>query len=288
MNWEETIQYIRKQPEYKWLVEKAYFEEDLPLNVERYKASEEFAETKKLLKSHAPNARTILDVGSGNGISSIAFALDGYKVSVSEPDPSETVGAGAVRKLKALYKIDRLDVYEAYAEKIDFSDRLFDVVYVRQAMHHAYDLNLFVKNLAGLLKPGGLFITVRDHVIYDEADKQWFLQSHPLQKFYGGENAFTEVQYKKAITDAGLDILKVLKHYDSVINYYPLTELEYNKAFSLRESEIQKMLVSKIGFFGRIPLAFILYKRKLGFNLKSFYDEKQVPGRMYSFIAKKV
>jgi len=36
MNWHETIEYIRTCPEYKELVEKAYLEEDLPLNIERF------------------------------------------------------------------------------------------------------------------------------------------------------------------------------------------------------------------------------------------------------------
>ena len=100
MNWHETIIYIRTKPEYKFLVEKAYFEEDLPLNVERFRNEEEFKETLILLKKYAPNAKNILDIGAGNGISSVAFALAGYNVTVVEPDASDTVGAEAIRKLK--------------------------------------------------------------------------------------------------------------------------------------------------------------------------------------------
>lgn len=285
MTWEETIQYIRTLPEYAELVEKAYFDEDLLLNVERFRNSEEYEETKKLLKHYAPNAKTILDIGSGNGISSIALALDGYELTASEPDASNTVGAGAIRKLKKYYGISNMAIYEEYAEKISFPDRLFDVVYIRQAMHHAYNLQMFIKNLSRLIKPGGLLMTVRDHVIYDEEDKNLFLENHPLQKFYGGENAFTEVEYKSAIEQAGFSIQRIFRHYESVINYFPLSVKEYKSKLIEQEKQLKKNLIKKIGFFGRIPLVFDLYKKKIGFSNNTFFNEHTIPGRMYSFIA---
>src|SRR5947209_473204 len=82
--------------------------------------------------------------------------------------------------------MDDITVHQSFAEDIGFGDEIFDIVYVRQAMHHAYDLEIFVKECARVLKKGGLFITIRDHVIRDEKDKAWFLEMHPLQKFYGG------------------------------------------------------------------------------------------------------
>src|SRR6516165_567809 len=98
MTWEETIQFIRTQPEYKKLVEQAYFEADLPFNVERFKSSEEYQSTKKLIEEYIPlkSSTKLLDIGSGNGISSIAFALDEVQVVAVEPDPSLTIGAGAI------------------------------------------------------------------------------------------------------------------------------------------------------------------------------------------------
>ena len=57
MNWEETIQFIRTQPEYNELVEKAYFDENLPVNVERFKKSEEYKETLSLILHYSPDAK---------------------------------------------------------------------------------------------------------------------------------------------------------------------------------------------------------------------------------------
>ena len=285
MTWEQTIEYIRTKPEYNDLVEKAYFDEDIKLNVERFRNSEEYKETLLLLKEFSPSAKTILDVGSGNGISAISFALDGYKVTATEPDKSDTVGAGAIRKLKKEFELTDLDVYEEFAEDINFSNTTFDVIYVRQAMHHAYNLNQFVGNIAKLLKPGGILLTARDHVIYDQKDKDWFFESHPLHKFYGGENAFTAAEYKSAITGAGLTIIKELKYYDSVINYYPAS-IETLKNFKKGQCDLLRaMLKKKIGFLANIPLVFKWYQQKN----KNFLllDEKNTAGRMYSYLSKK-
>jgi ubiquinone/menaquinone biosynthesis C-methylase UbiE len=213
LNWEQTIQFIRTKPEYKDLVEKAYFEENLPLNVERFRQSEEFQETKQLLKQLTPNARFLLDIGSGNGISAVSFALEGYDVVTVEPDPSNTIGAGAIRQLKAHYNLSNLEVYESFAEDIKFPGETFDIVYSRQCMHHAYDLARFVSEAFRVLKKSGIFITVRDHVVYDQKDKDLFLEAHPLHKFYGGENAFTLNEYEGALKKAGFTIEKRLGHY---------------------------------------------------------------------------
>ena len=75
-------------------------------------------------------------------------------------------------------------------------------------MHHAQDLNKFIKESARVLKRGGHLFTIRDHVIFNESDKEWFFQNHPLHKFYGGENAYTAEEYRNAFQQAGLVIFK--------------------------------------------------------------------------------
>lgn len=285
MTWDETIKFIRSQPEYSDLVKQAYLEENLSLNVERFRESEEFNETLSLLNKYTPNASRVLDIGSGNGVSAIAFALQGYQVTVCEPDPSETVGAAAIRILRDHYKLENLKIYEQYAEELKLSDHKFDLIYVRQAMHHAYNLKLFLKNLGTLVKAKGYLFTVRDHVVYDEEDKKWFLENHPLQKFYHGENAFTKAEYCEAIEEAGFTILTVLKHFDSVINYFPMSREAYNNIVSNAESKLDELLEKKLGRVGRIPLLQQCYKKWRGFDSKKLFDETKIPGRMYSFIA---
>ncbi len=286
MTWEQTIQYIRTKPEYKILVEKAYFEEDLPVNVERFRNDAEFLETLKLLKEYAPDAKKILDIGAGNGISSVALALFGYEVTVVEPDKSETIGAGAIRKLKEYYKLENLEVFEAFAEEIKFPDTHFDIVYVRQCMHHAYNLEKFVEEASRVLKKNGLFITIRDHVVFGEEDKKWFLEMHPLQKYYGGENAFSPQEYKNAMTKAGLSVEKEIKYYDSIINYFPKETKEIQNHIAISYQNRKNSLQQKIGKLADFAPFQWLYNFYLDTKIGKIkpLDEIKTAGRMYSYI----
>jgi len=193
MNWEETIEHIRKTPSYAALVQDAYLGADLKGNVERFRNSQEYKATLAELKKAVGHKKDIhiLDIGAGNGISTISFALDGYKVTASEPDPSETIGAGAIRKLIEIYQLSNVEVIEEFGEALPFGDNTFDVVYGRQVMHHAYDLTQFAVDLYRVLKKEGVLITIRDHVVENASEKEAFLKRHPLQKYYGGENAFS-------------------------------------------------------------------------------------------------
>jgi len=285
MNWEETIGYIQDNPEYDFLVEKSYFDKNLSLNVERFKNSSEFNETLKILRTYKPSTSSILDIGSGNGISVINFALEGYKVDAVEPDKSNLVGSGAIQLLKDKYKLNQVTIHDKFAEDIKFEDNSFDVVYIRQAMHHANDLNKFIRECARVLKPNGLLMTIRDHVVYNEKDKKWFLDNHPLHKFYGGENAFSEEDYSNAMIQSGLEIQKVLRFYDSEINYYPMTDTEIEKLKSKFKANKIQALQKKIGILSRSILIQNIMFKYLNFKGIKALNEKNIPGRMYSFIA---
>lgn len=287
MNWEETIIKIRKDPDFKDLVRDAYFDEDLIVNVERFRKSPEFFETLRLLREYKRDARKILDIGSGNGIAAVSFALEGYEVLAIEPDPSVTIGAGAIRILKEYYQLRNLEVKELFAEELFKENAAFDIVYVRQALHHAHNLNLFVKSASGLLKPGGIFVAVREHVIYNEKDKQWFLASHPLQKYYGGENAFTLSEYNYAFNAAGLKLLKSLSHYENVINYSPLNENDISQIKIKEIDQYKKYLANRYPVIGETTLLWIIYKWIKKISEKKIPDEKRLAGRLFSFICKK-
>lgn len=285
MNWHETINHIRNQPQYAELVKQAYFDEDLILNIERFGESEEFAETLRIINQYAPQGKSVLDIGAGNGVSSINFALKGFDVTVIEPDSSDLVGANAIRILKDHYGLTSMSIYEGYAEDLALEENSFDHVYIRQAMHHARDLKKFISECARVLKPGGILITVRDHVVYNDKDKKWFLETHPLHKYYGGENAFTSKEYMDAMSLAGLFVIEELKYYDSVLNYFPASKhtVEDNK---VTNNQLRQELRKKIGALSDFDLFFKIYKIVKGKSGLSV-DEKEIPGRMYSYISKK-
>jgi len=271
MNWHETIEHIREDTAYRQDVEEAYLSADLIANVEKFRYSAEFKETLKLLSSlNISKNATLLDVGAGNGISSIAFALEGYKVTALEPDTSDTIGAGAIAQLKEEYGLHQMTIESTYGEDMPFENEIFDIAYARQCMHHAYDLREFTKSIYRVVKPGGVLLTVRDHVVSDDAEKQIFLEKHPLHKFYGGENAFTLEQYKGAIADAGFKFEKIIAPADSVINYSP-----WNR------QRVNAILKQKLGAWAanRVFIGLSWYVLKYRLN--------RLPGRLYSFAAKK-
>jgi ubiquinone/menaquinone biosynthesis C-methylase UbiE len=288
MNWHETISLIREDPIYSYLVKKTYLEQDLCSNIKIFSTSEEFKETLDVLKKFNPQGTTLLDVGAGNGISAINFAFNGYQVSAVEPDESDSVGSKAIEFLIQHYRLKNLGVFNAYAENMPFENGTFDIVYSRQALHHASNLKDFLKECARLLKPGGILFTVRDHVIKNDLDKQIFLNSHPLHKYYGGENAFTITEYETAFAEAGLHQILKLGHYESVINYYPMTIDEFNNYPAEVISNFKKKLSSKIGKFSRLPGFTMLYKIKNGlFSTKDYLKEDNVSGKLYSFVYQK-
>jgi len=271
MNWHETIEFIRKEPSFQRLVGEAYLSADLKLNVERFKDSEEFKETLRLISSlNIPKTAKLLDVGAGNGISAIAFALAGYQVTALEPDESETIGHGAITELKEAYTLPGLNIEASFAEDMTLPDNYFDMVYARQCMHHASDLRQFMKSIYRVTKPGGLLLTVRDHVVSDEADKRAFLVKHPLHKFYGGENAFTLDEYKDAFIGAGFKIKEVLGPVSSVINYAPAGV-----------ERVKTVLRQKFGPWAANPLFINLGWQMLKYKLNT------LPGKLYTFIAEK-
>ncbi len=82
------------------MVKYAYLEEDLLLNVQRFEKSEEWRLTLKLIDEFKSGSLRILDVGCGNGIAAIYLSMLVHAVVAVDPDQSDTVGSGAVRKLK--------------------------------------------------------------------------------------------------------------------------------------------------------------------------------------------
>lgn len=283
MTWEETIIYVRELESYKQLIEDSYLHSDLKKNVEKFKESSEFKETLRFIDKYQNSRKQndpirLLDLGAGNGISSISFALNNYQVTAVEPDSSATVGFGAINSLKKAYDLDKLEVLPSYGESLPFENGSFDVVYARQAMHHANDLKQFVKEAGRVLKKGGVLFTIRDHVVNDKFQKSEFLKNHPLESFYKGENAFSLEEYKNAISSARLSPLLQLGPLDSIINYSPLSKsdllLEFKQIFH-RKTGITIPDTEPFNTF-----IFKLFKWKTN-NLKNN------AGRLYSFIARK-
>ncbi len=265
ISWEESVTMLKSQPDKQELVKACFFDDPLDEALSRYYSSSEWVEIQELLKKVYRGKA--LDIGAGRGIASFALAKDGWNVFALEPDSSEMIGSGAIKKIARDFAL-QIEVIETKGENLPFEDNSFDLVHARQVLHHASDLGQMCKEIYRVLKPGGTFIATREHVISKKSDLNKFLEKHPLHHLYGGENAFLLKEYLSAITNSGLKISKILKPYSSNINLYPLTK---------------ETLLEKIEDKIKISLPHFL----LNFIVKVYERNTNNPGRIYSFIATK-
>lgn len=259
-SWEEAVSWLKNQPDQKEFIEACFYDDPLINAAYRYYKSSEW----EAIRSYLPKEKgKALDIGAGRGISSYALAMDGWSVQALEPDNSMLVGTGAIRTLAWETDLD-ISVEENTGETLSFKDNSFDLVFSRQVLHHANNLKYFCLEASRVLKPGGLFIAIREHVISNEADLESFLYAHPLHELYGGEYAYKLNEYKHAICQSGIKLSAVLNPYQSDINLYPETI-----------DDVKQRVGSKIGLPGSIvPKIF----------LKMLGAMNQTPGRLYSFV----
>lgn len=275
LSWEEAVVWLRNQPERQQLVIDGYYDDPVMAAAERYRQSSEWQEIAQLLQGRAGMA---LDIGAGRGIASFALAKEGFEVTALEPDPSAIVGAGAIRSLANEAGL-AIRVAEEFSERLPFADGTFDVVHARAVLHHMSDLDIACSEMFRVLRPGGLLIAVREHVISRERDLNAFLAAHPLHHLYGGEYAYRLDRYVRALKAAGFDRLQVLPPLKSPINLFPYT------INSLREAVLDKVAQKIPGRpLWRMMLGSDRFFRSL-LSVAERFDHR--PGRLYSFVAHK-
>lgn len=265
MTWEEAVAWLRSQPDQQDLVRACFFDDPLLEAARRYRNCAEWQAVRRLL----PEVKgKVLDLGSGRGISAYALAADGWQTTALEPDPSLLVGAGAIRSLAREAGL-AITVVQDWGESLPFPEAAFDVVHARQVLHHAHDLKALCREVARVLKPGGLIVATREHVINKPEDLQAFFDSHPLHRLYGGENAFTLEQYTTALQSAGFKLKKIFNPWASDINLYPTTR-----------DEIRQHLARRF----RLPWPYLIPDWLLAWQA----GRMDVPGRLYTFVGDKL
>jgi SAM-dependent methyltransferase len=273
-SWEEAVVWFRDQPQNQQVARDAFYDDPLVDAAARYHASEEWRAISQILRGRHGRA---LDIGAGRGIASYALAQDGFEVTALEPDPSAIVGSAAIRKLAQDARLF-INVIEEVSEQLPFADASFDVVFARAVLHHMSDLEGACREIYRVLKPGGMVVAAREHVISRDSDLQKFLDQHPLHGLYGGEHAYVLSRYVHALSAAGFRLLQAIAPLASPINLFPYT------IDSLREAVIARLS-------RRLPLPGV--RTILGFDpvfrlalkMAARFDNR--PGRLYSFVGHK-
>ncbi len=159
------------------------------------------------------------------------------------------------------------EVIDAFGERLPLPDASVDIMYACQVLHHAQDLDRLMSEVARVLRPGGVMLACREHVVDDDGQLQLFLANHPVHQLAGGENAFPLPRYVAAIRAAG----------DSVINAFPAVR-STEELRGLPAERLRRRLGALGRLAGAIPGVQQLVWRRI---------RRPVPGRMYSFIAHK-
>jgi SAM-dependent methyltransferase len=275
MTIDEAVLHLRSLPEWRDVLHTGYLTEDVVECADRFHGSTEFAEVLSLL-GDCVRSGAILDLGAGTGIASSAFARSGARVVYAlEPDPSELVGRGAIRKLSLGLPIEVID---AWGETLPLPDESVEVVYARQVLHHVRDLRRVISECARVLKPGGVFLACREHVVSNDQQLRVFLEEHPMHQLAGSENAYPIERYLDAFRLAGLRSDRVVGPWDSVINSYPsartVEELRGMPRTVLRER------------WGQVGLWLSLVPGMSALVWQRIRRYEQ-PGRLYTFLARK-
>lgn len=274
VSWEEAVRWYRLQPDNQAMILANYF--DLPVRtaVERYARSEEFAEVLRLLGPG--NGRAVLDLGAGNGIASYALARAGWQVTALEPDPSDEVGAGAIRGLRDQTGLP-ITVTQEWGESLPFAAGAFDAMHGRQVLHHARDLEAMVREVARVLRPGGRALFTREHVVDDDAQLAAFRAAHPLHHLYGGESAFPLQRYQTAFRAAGLRLRRTWGPAESILNYFPGSEAQRLRA-------VRRNAGRSLYRLGWLLVWWPWFRAE---QLRRTTLRDHTPGRIYSFLLEK-
>lgn len=270
--WEAAVQWLRAQPEHRELVREAYYDDPLDACARRYHASVEWQAVRPWL----PAKGVALEIGAGRGIASYALAREGLEVIALEPDESTLVGAGAIRWL-AQATGSRIDTVVGTSERLPLPTEHVDLVFARAVLHHTRDLDLACREVQRVLRPGGRFLAIREHVLSADADLPRFLEGHPLHRLYGGEHAWVLDRYVGAIEAAGMQVERILNPFQSAMNFAPRTPPELRREIAARLVPGRPLRAAVAAALGA---AWPIVARALG-----RIDHR--PGRLYSFVCRK-
>lgn len=122
---------------------------------------------------HKNNYRTLIDLGCGNGDKAIFFALElGLQVLAIdefEGHGSDVSDTDVYEKVRFFNLDDQIEIMKMNALNINALDRMFDVVFTQNVLHHIFpwplsrdsrEVEVFFRNLWNRIVPGGVLYIV--------------------------------------------------------------------------------------------------------------------------------
>jgi SAM-dependent methyltransferase len=223
------------------MVEENYLGADLKEALHRYERSSEFAQVLDLLKPYLSSESKIIDLGGGRGLVSLALARTGARVTMIECDPSEEVGIGALIK-SGLHRTVPLNPVFGDILHMPFADASFDVAVCRSVLHHLEDMKSGMKEIYRILKPGGVFLSLNEHILPPFSDGKKFLQAHPAVQWGVNEHAYPVFTYWRRCLVGGFRGIRFFRYEGSAEKFSEYIS-SVNREHSLRRRLINLPLI---------------------------------------------
>jgi SAM-dependent methyltransferase len=146
----------------------------------------------------------VLDIGTGAGHTALALASRVSDVVLI--DPVEAMLATA-RRLFQTAGLWNAQFVRAGAERLPFPKASFDIVTTRLAAHHFDDVALAMREVARVLRPGGIFIFV-DTTAPEDSESAAYQNEVELLRDPTHRRIYTEREWAAFIEQAGFRVEK--------------------------------------------------------------------------------
>ncbi len=179
-----------------------------------------------------------LDVATGGGHTALAVAPHVAQIMVTDLTPRMLEQA---RTYLLSQGVTNAQFQEADAEQLPFADASFDRVTCRIAPHHFPNIAQAVREIARVLKPGGLFLLL-DNMAPDEPELDTFLNTIEKWRDKSHGRSCTLEEWHRFFKEAGLQV-----EYEEIFRR-PLQYDDWTKRSQLPATEkaaLEQFMVSK-------------------------------------------
>lgn len=146
----------------------------------------------------------LLDIATGGGHTANAFAPLVKKVIAVDLTAKMLEAAEKFIKENGHQNVEFV---QGDAEQLPFSDESFDIVTCRIAPHHFPNVDLFIKEVHRVLKPGGQFL-LDDNVVPELKEYDQFYNTIEKIRDYSHFRAWKKSEWIQKIEDSGLEVFE--------------------------------------------------------------------------------
>jgi SAM-dependent methyltransferase len=154
-----------------------------------------------------------LDIGAGAGHTALALAPHVRSVVVTDPVEGMLAAARGVFEQAG---VDNAEFMVATAEQLPFDNASFDIVTTRLAAHHFDDVPLAIREIARVLRPGGVFVFV-DTLAPEDPHSAAFQDEVERLRDPTHRRIYTKAEWIAFCESAGLSV----EHVDEVRKGHP-------------------------------------------------------------------